>query len=182
MKFTKNTVSFFIFFLSSIFIGNDVFSQINTEKQEYYLTLNKPGRKKRIRFYIGDELKFKLKDEDFKRTAIITAMDSNSITINGVAQIPLEDFRVIHLDKNNALTALSKSGTGTGIVFMILGGITTALKVSKGETMIYGGGVLFITGQFFSIFKKRKYKLNSYRYLRTVPRWKGLDLEKTKSY
>lgn len=182
MKFNKFTFVFFIFLLISTFIKNEAFSQVDINSKDYYLTLNKPGRKKRIRFYVGDELKFKLKDEKFKRTATITGIDSNSITINGLAQIPLEDFRVIQLDRNNAITALSKSGTGSGIVFMILGGITTALKVPKGETMIYGGGVLFITGQLFSLFKKRKYKLNSYRYLRTVPQWEGLDLEKTKSY
>ena len=182
MKFTKFTFLFFIALIFCVFLGNEVFSQTNSNSKDYYLTLNKPCRKKRIRCYVGDELKFKLKDEKFKRTATITAIDSNSITINGLAKIPLEDFRVIHLNKNNAFKALSKSGTGTGIVFMILGGITTVLKVPKGETMIYGGGVLFITGQFFSLFTSRNYKLNSYRYLRTVPHWEGLDLEKTKSY
>ena len=177
MKFTKFTFIFFLFLLCSIFIINEGFSQINKNPKEYYLTLNKVGIKKRIRFYVGDELKFKLKHENFKRTATITAIDSNSITIN-LAKIPLEEFRMILIDKNNAFTSLSKSGTGSGLVFMIIGGIITVLKVPKGETMIYGGGVLFVTGQFFSIFTKRKYRLNSYRYLRTVPQWEGVDLKR----
>ncbi len=180
MKLIKVTFLFFVLFF--IFIGGDVFSQVNQNSKEYYLTLNKPGKKKRIRFYVGDELKFKLKGEGFKRKATITAIDSVSITINGLAKIPLEEFKMIHVEKSNYFAGLSRaahaSGTGGGILFGILGGIATLLNVEKGETMIYGGGVLFATGQFFGLFKSRNYKLNSYRYLRSVPQWDGVKLER----
>ncbi len=183
MKFKLLFLSLCITFF---FLGNEVFSQVSLNSKDYYLTLNKPGRKKRIRFYIGEELKFKLKDENFRRTATITAIDSNSITINGVAKIPLEDFKMIHVEKDSYFAGLSRaahaSGTGAGIVFGVLGGVATLLNVEKGETMIYGGGVLFVVGQFFNLFTSRNYRLNSYRYLRTVPQWQGLDLEKTSSY
>ncbi len=186
MKITKLTLSFFLFFLISIFVANKVFSQVNLNSKEYYLTLNKPGIKKRIRFYIGEELKFKLKGEDFKRTATITAIDSNSITINGLAKIPLEEFKMIHVRKNGYFANLSRtaqaSGTGGGILFMALGGLGTVLGVGEANTMLVGGGVLFITGQIFSIFTKRNYKLNSYRYLRSVPKGEGLDLDRKRSY
>lgn len=181
MKITKFTFFFFTFSLVFIFIGGEAFSQINAENQDYYLTLNKPGRKKRIRFYIGDKLKFKLKDEDFKREAIITAMDSNSITINGVAKIPLEDFRVIQIDKNHIKVARI-TGTGGGLLFMVLGAGNTLLRKDGSAILISGGFISLISVQFLRLFEKRNYKLNSYRYLRTVPQWEGLDLEKTKSY
>ncbi|PIY10469.1 MAG: hypothetical protein COZ18_05970 [Flexibacter sp. CG_4_10_14_3_um_filter_32_15] len=46
MKTTKFTFLFFIFFLAFVFFSNEAFSQIDSEKQDYYLTLNKPGGKK----------------------------------------------------------------------------------------------------------------------------------------
>jgi len=179
MKITK--LILFLLFLLSIFIENEAFSQVNLSPKEYYLTLNKPGVKKRIRFYIGDELKFKLKDEDFKRTATITAIDSNSITVNGVAKIPLEDFRVIQIGKKR-LKGVRLIGTNGGLLFMALGGANILLKRNGSEAMIYGGAVSLVAVQFLRLFENRNYKLNSYRYLRTVPRWEGLDLEKRSTY
>ncbi|WP_338765679.1 hypothetical protein WAF17_02150 [Bernardetia sp. ABR2-2B] len=177
----KLNLLFSAFFICFIFIGSEVFSQVNPNSKDYYLTLNKPGRKKRIRFYIGDELKFKLKEENFKRTATITAMDSNSITINGVAKIPLEEFRVIQISKKR-IKAARVLGTNGGFLFIGLGIGNTLLKNNGSEAMIYGGIISVIAAQFLRLFENRNYKLNSYRYLRTVPHWEGLDLEKTKSY
>jgi hypothetical protein len=181
MKFTKFIFAFFIFFLCSIFIINDVFSQVNLYPKEYYLIFNKPGIKKRIRFYIGDDLKFKLKDENFKRTATITAIDSNSITINGVAKIPLEDFRVIQISKKR-IKAARILGTSGGLLFMVLGVGNTLLKKDGSEALIVGGFISLVSVQFLRLFENRNYKLNSYRYLRAVPHWEGLDLEKKSSY
>lgn len=177
MKITNFTLLSLLFFLITIFAGSEAFSQINQNSQNYYLTLNKPGFKKRIRFYIGDELKFKLKDEDFKRTAMITAMDSNSITINGVAKIPLEDFTVIQIKKKRVVAA-RMAGTSAGLLFMGLGVGNILLKKDGSEVMIYGGIISLVSVQFLRLFENRNYRLNSYRYLRTVPHWEGLDLEK----
>ena len=180
MKFTKFTFLFFILFLTFVFTGNNVFSQTNLNPKDYYLTLNKPGRKKRIRFYIGDELKFKLKGEGFRRTATITAIDSNSITINGAAKIPLEDFKIIHVRKDDYFANLSRtaraSGTGGGLLFITLGGVGTVLGIGQAVPMLVGGGLLFITGQIFGVFTRRSYRLNSYRYLRTTPNWQGIEM------
>lgn len=181
MKITKLTLSFFLFFLISVFVANKAISQVNLYPKEYYLTLNKPGIKKRIRFYIGDELKFKLKDEDFKRTATITAIDSNSITINGVAKIPLEDFRVIQITKKRTKAARIY-GTNGGLLFMVLGAGNMLFKKDSDGTLLAGGLISLVSSQFLRLFENRNYKLNSYRYLRTVPRWEGLDLEKKRSY
>lgn len=181
MKFTKFTFFFFIFLLCFIFLGNEAFSQVNQTPKKYYLTFNKPGIKKRIRFYIGDELKFKLKDEDFKRTATITAIDSNSVTINGVAKIPLEDFRVIQISKKR-IKAARIAGTTGGLLFMALGTGNTLLKKDGSEALIAGGFISLVSVQFLRLFENRNYKLNLYRYLRTVPHWEGLDLDKKRSY
>ncbi len=181
MKTTLSTLLFFVFFIAFVFIGNTGFSQINTQNQDYYLTLNKPGIKKRIQFYIGDELKFKLKEEDFKRTATITAIDSNSITINGVAKIPLSEFRVIQISKKK-IKAARIIGTSGGLLFMTLGVGNTLLNKNGSTALISSGFISLVSIQFLRLFEKRNYKLNSYRYLRTVPHWEGLDLEKTHSY
>jgi len=181
MKITKLTLPFFLFFLISVFVRSNAFSQVNQSTKDYYLTLNKPGIKKRIRFYIGDELKFKLKDEDFKRTATITAIDSNSITINGVAKIPLEDFRVIQISKKR-IRAVRLIGTSGGLLFMALGVGNTLLKTGGGESLLYGGVISLVSVQLLRLFENRNYRLNSYRYLRTVPHWEGLDLDKKRSY
>jgi hypothetical protein len=181
MKFTNFFFLFSLFFIISVFTTNEVFSQINPNPKEYYLTLNKPGIKKRTRFYIGDELKFKLKDEDFKRTATITAIDSNSITINGVAKIPLEDFRVIQITKTR-IKAARILGTSGGLLFMGLGLGNTLLKKDGSTALISGGFISLVSVQFLRLFENRNYKLNSYRYLRTVPKWEGLDLDKKRSY
>ncbi|WP_375561054.1 hypothetical protein ACE193_00440 [Bernardetia sp. OM2101] len=177
MKFTQLLLSTFIFFILSVFVINEVFSQDNSNSKGYYLTLNKPGRKKRIRFYVGDELKFKLKDEGFKRTATITAIDSNSISINGVAKIPLEDFRVIQISKKH-IKAVRLTVTTGGVLFMALGVGNTLLKKDGSEVMITAGFISLVSIQFLRLFENRNYKLNSYRYLRTVPQWEGVDLER----
>lgn len=180
MKFTTIFLSFFLFFILSFFVGSEAFSQVDLNPKDYYLTLNKPGIKKRIRFYIGDELKFKLKGEGFRRTATITAIDSNSVTINGLAAIPLEDFKMIHLEKDDYFANLSRtahaSGTGGGLLFMTLGGIGTIAGVGQGFPMLVTGGIFFVTGQIFRLFTRRNYRLNSYRYLRTTPNWQGIEM------
>ncbi|AFM06207.1 hypothetical protein Fleli_3904 [Bernardetia litoralis DSM 6794] len=176
MKFIKITFFFFLLFVISIIRINEAFSQVNQTPKAYYLTFNKPGIKKRTRFYIGDELKFKLKEEDFKRTATITAIDSNSITINGVAKIPLEDFRVIQLSKKR-IKAARMTGTTGGVLFMALGLGNTLLEKDGSEVLIVSGFVALASVQFLRFFENRNYKLNSYRYLRTVPQWEGLNLE-----
>ncbi len=181
MTITKFIFLSSLFLIISIFVDNEVFSQVNQNPKEYYLTLNKPGFKKRTRFYIGDELKFRLKDEDFKRTATLTAIDSNSVTINGVAKIPLEDFRVIQIQKKR-VKAARLVGTSGGLLFMVLGGANVLLRQDGSDAMIYGGAIALVSVQILRLFENRNYKLNSYRYLRTVPRWEGLDLDKKRSY
>ncbi len=166
MKITKSNFLFYTSLLIFIFISNTVFSQIHKNQKDYYLTLNKPGKKKRLRFYIGDELKFKLRGESFRRTAIITGIDSSSVTINGLAKIPLEEFKMIHVQKDDYFANLSRtavsSGTGGGLLFMTLGGLATVVGVGQGLPMLVGGGIMFVTGQIFRIFTKRNYRLNSY--------------------
>ncbi|WP_291725658.1 hypothetical protein [Bernardetia sp.] len=177
---SKNTLLLSLSFLLLFICSDEAFSQLQKE-QEYYLTLIKPGKKKRIRFYVGEELKFKLKGEKFKRKATITAIDSNSVSINGLATIPLEDFKIIQVNKKT-ITKIRHIGEKGGIVFAALGGINTLFKIQGSEAMIYGGATSFVLAQILRLFENRNYKLNSYRHLRAVPKAEGLDLERKRSY
>ena len=183
MNIRKSILFVCLSFSMLFFVSENIFAQVNLNltPKEYYLTLNKPGKKKRIRFYVGEELKFKLKDENFKRTALITAIDSNSVTINGVATIPLEEFKMIQVNKKT-ITKIRHVGEKGGLIFTALGGINMLLKIQGSDAMIYGGVTSFVLAQVVRLFENRKYRLNSYRYLRTVPKTEGLDLENTRSY
>ena len=56
---------------------------------EPFLLLEKPGTKKRIRYYIGDEIEFKLKDEkEFHKSTIVQFSDT-SFYVDQFVEIPL---------------------------------------------------------------------------------------------
>ncbi|PIY10468.1 MAG: hypothetical protein COZ18_05965 [Flexibacter sp. CG_4_10_14_3_um_filter_32_15] len=89
---------------------------------------------------------------------------------------------MIQVKRKRTLSTIRQGGTSGGLLFIALGTVNTLLSVNGSPAMIYGGAITLVSVQFLRLFENRKYKLNSYRYLRTIPHWEGLDLEKKKSY
>ena len=133
------------------------------------MILNKNGRTKRIRFFVGDWITFKLKGDKFKWSGEITAIDKERVEINQ-GKIPISRFSTIILSKNSYGAGLTRSAIGTGFVasgIFLASAVLSKNKVRKQDHYVISGG-FFALSSIFSLFQKRKYKLGEKRQLKII--------------
>lgn len=136
-----------------------------------YLVLDKPGSVKRIRYYVGEELKFKLKDDKTVYTDVIEDVGDSSIKIRGT-QIPLKDIRMVIRYKeggllNQAIYILPRAG----ILYFLADTFNPVFRggsVDVSRSGIIVGSSFVAGGLFLKLFKKKKYRINNFRSLRTL--------------
>lgn len=131
-----------------------------------YLVLDKPGFVKRIRFYPGTRIKFKLKGESTKYEAVLQGVGENSIIVFDTP-IPLDEISKIYYTKPNSFFPLaSGSLTSGGLLFILMGSIN---GLSRNNFDLIVPGVLFVAlGQAVKPFYQRGYRINGKRRLRIL--------------
>lgn len=134
-----------------------------------YLILDKKGRTKRIRFFVGDWIKFQVKGDKFKWSGQITGIDKERIEIN-YGKIPLSQFSSIVLGKDNYWANFTRSASASGAAIsgiFFVSGLLSKNKIKRQDNFIISGG-FFALGGIFSLFQKRKYKLGKKRQLKVI--------------
>jgi hypothetical protein len=138
---------------------------------EKYLALDKPGRVKRIRFYMGDELTFKLKGDKTMYSSTIEAVGDSTITIRET-QIPIKDIALIKLPKeagfiNQAIYILPRAG----ILYFLADTFNPVFRGGSPDVSRSGivvGGSFIAGGLILKLLNKRKFRINNYRSLRIL--------------
>lgn len=131
-----------------------------------YLVLDKPGLNKRIRFYPGQRIRFKLKGESYKYNAVLQAVGEKSIVIYD-APIFLDEIHTIYYTKPiYILPVASAAFTGGGILFAGLG-VINEISRNNPDLVVAGAGLVLL-GQALKPLYKRKYRIRGNRRLRTL--------------
>ncbi len=78
-------------------IGFILFLSFNSlsAQMEPFLLLEKPGTKHRIRYYVGDEILFKHKDQEVFNTAIVVGFSDSSFFVNKDVEIKIREVEAL---------------------------------------------------------------------------------------
>ncbi len=138
---------------------------------EKYLVLDKPGRIKRMRFYVGDELKFKLAGERHLYKDVIEAISDTNITIRGT-WIPIREIAaVVQYKEGNLLKQAIYVLPRAGILYFLadtFNPIFTGGEVSVSRSGVILSSSLIAGSLVLRLFTKRTYRINNYRTLKVL--------------
>lgn len=149
-----------------LLLGNEnSYGQAETNLDPFLL-LEKPGTKKRIRYYIGDEIEFKLKDEkDFHKGTIVQFSDT-SFYVNGYAEVPLRTVDALaDRSKVKGIHAMAKNSIFIIPAFFLFSAANNLFNT--GETPIIDEEVYPLSAVFLGIsgagllYKGRRYRLKN---------------------
>ncbi|MEM9857302.1 MAG: hypothetical protein AAF843_08095 [Bacteroidota bacterium] len=135
---------------------------------QYYLQLKK--RNKVIHTYMaGDNIKFKLKGEDFYTNQIITGVTDSTIKFRFL-DVAFKDIEVLKLSSRRSygLDLVAEFGMKAGIIFLVIDQFNQL--AIQGEGLGPSSEVLIISGSLIStaliiwLLKKKKFKFKSGRY------------------
>lgn len=138
---------------------------------EKYLVLDKPGRIKRLRYFVGDELIFKLAGDKIVYKDMIEAVSDSAIKIRGTL-VPIKDIdAVIRYRESSLLKQAIYILPRAGILYFLADTFNPIFY--GGEVFVSRSGVIvgssLIAGSFLlRLFKKKTYQINSYRTLKIL--------------
>lgn len=139
--------------------------------QEKYLVLDKPGRIKRLRYYAGDEVIFKLKGDKTTYSTIIQSVGDSTIKVRDT-DIPIKDIRaIIRHNENGFLYQAARILPKAGILYFLgdtFNPIFRGEKPNVSRSGVIIGSSLFIGGNALRLFKKRTFRINNYRTLKVL--------------
>ena len=173
--FRLQLIFLLLLFLS---LGEIAYAQSSTNRgrnfdasrtENNYLILDKKGRTKRIRFFVGDWITFQLKGDKFKWSGEITGINKKWIEINQ-GKISPEQFSSIVLGKDSYWANFTRSASASGAAIsgiFLVSGLLSKNKVKRQDNFIISGGFFALSG-IFSLFQKRKYKLGKKRQLKII--------------
>ena len=160
---------FFMFLLGSLDAFTQVESQTRNQAEtqlEPFLLLEKPGTKKRIRYYIGDEIEFKLKDaKGFHKGTIIQFSDT-SFYVNDFLEIPLRTVDALaDRSKGAGIKTVAKRAYMVIPVFFVLSAANNIFNT--GDTPIIDKEVYPLSAVFLGIsgagmlYNGKRYRLKN---------------------
>ena len=137
----------------------------------YFLSLDKPGIVKRIRYYAGNEIYIKLKkDKKLHNLTIINVGNGYIETFD--KKILIEQVKSIRVYRKNLLTKIGKALPWAGLGYFgadminpIFSG-REAFVVTRGTVTVAGS--LIVSGILIKLLSKRTYKLGKNRYIKTI--------------
>lgn len=135
-----------------------------------FLSLEKRGKNKRLRFYAGDQIIFQLKNDPNIYKPIIEAVDENSITVFET-KIPLSEIEYIYIRPQRRLLRLLRSFLViAGVGYILIDLVNHSFNPNK-DVLIRGGASAGLGGSLSVFLFRRKMKLNKNRYLKTIIRF-----------
>lgn len=161
---------FFIFLLGSLNLfgqtENNQFESHPETQLAPFLLLEKPGTKKRIRYYIGDEIEFKLKDEKGFHKGTIVQFSDTSFYVNEFIEVPLRTVDAL-ADRSKAagIKGVAQSAFMVIPVFFVLSAANNIFNT--GDKPIIDKEVYPVSAVFLGIsglgflYKGRRYRLKN---------------------
>jgi len=138
----------------------------------YFLSLEKMGRKKRLRFSVGDKITFSFKGSKERFSPAITKINAQRVE---VMDTPL-DLRKVHKITLYNESKLRAQGANVlpaaGVLYFLADMINPifsgreAFKIRKGSVIL--PSILIGSGFLLRVFAKRTLKMNKNRYLRIM--------------
>ncbi|MES2734186.1 MAG: hypothetical protein V4714_20735 [Bacteroidota bacterium] len=140
-------------------------------KPQKYLVFDKPGKVKRVRFFVGNEITFLLKGDNVVYQEAITAIDDSSFTIFGTKVLIREVDRVILRTNNFFINVGSRYLPAAGIIYFLADNLNpvfqgSSFKVSPTSAII--GASLVTVGIVLKQFQKRRHKIGKNKRLRIL--------------
>jgi hypothetical protein len=183
-------MKYFLFLLAFLLhSAPEAFAQIQTDEDElptevnpqkeppviYYLALDKPRGEKRIRYYPGNEIFFKMKGENFTRKATILEVRPSIFMVNG-GEVAIGDVHSVTIHKKNGLFRQALVYLpAAGILYFLMDSLNPANTGREGfypnqGTFIVSGGLVG-AGLALQFFKKRTYRIGERNMLKTLQVW-----------
>jgi translation initiation factor IF-1 len=142
------------------------------ENPIYFLSLEKPGRVKRIRFYEGDYISITFKDTKERYKAQITKITADRVE---VLNTPLDLSKIgkVTLYNQNRLRAMGAIYLPAGGALYFLADMINPIFSGREAFQVRTGSVvvplaMIGSGLLLHAFGKRNLKLNKNRYLRIL--------------
>ncbi|MEO1654450.1 MAG: hypothetical protein AAFU64_12965 [Bacteroidota bacterium] len=141
--------------------------QDSTFRPIRFLALEKGGNVKRIRFFIGDEIHFRLREDPYKYSPIIQDIGEKYITINNT-NLALREIESVTIHHNRRWGRLFfKFFLYAGVGYFLIDMVNNSFRPTR-ETSIISSS-LAAPGLALSLtFRPRRIKLNKNRYLKTI--------------
>ncbi len=136
---------------------------------DWFLALEKRGRVKRIRFFKGQELWFRLKGDSFKYRGMIEGVGDGYVQVKGV-KIDISQIEYIFVRrKRRAIRLLSNFSILAGGGYFLIDLVNNSFTTTR-ETLTVSGGIL-AGGLLLKLFLiRKKYKMGKFTYLKTIHR------------
>ena len=139
-----------------IFVSNNLHSQ-------YYLELKKASQTKSFKFFPGEKIRFKLKDDENFTQAYITGISEDKLRFNYI-EVPVSDIEIVDIRRksSNFFKSSGKYIAGGSIAFFIIDFVNLSLVQKVKYKDVYNKDLLircslsFGVGALFT-FVKRKY-------------------------
>ena len=139
---------------------------LGSEAPNRYLVLDKPGFTKRLRFYPGTRITFKLKDDPTKYSAVLQAVGEKAILVDDTP-VFLEEIRKVYYTKRSSFLPLTASSlTGGGVLFGLMGVLNGLTR--ENYDLVYPGAGALVLGQALRPFYSRSYRIKGNRRLRAL--------------
>lgn len=132
-----------------------------------FLALEKQGKVKRIRYYVGSKIEFKLKSDPTLYRTSIEAIKDSAVVIHETT-IPLSQFSSVYIHPKRPLSRiLSTFFMVAGIGYFALDTVNNEFSPTGGTFMTSG---VFIAPSLALLLtlKKRRIKLNKQNFLKTI--------------
>ena len=145
-----------------LFFSFNAFSQMKP-----FLLLEKPGKiKSRVRFYVGDEIKWRYSDGDQTNTGIIKSISDSMFTTTKGISVRLEEVGAIARDKGGGLKAIGVRAFYAIPPMILFSAANNAFNTGRTplvdeEVWWISGIFLGITGIGYLIPDMKKHNLNS---------------------
>ena len=140
-----------------------------------YLVVEKLGTRKRYEYRVGQKITYKLKNEDFFRTDVITQLETNVIAF-GFGFYSFEQIEAVNInrkprsgvDATKFSPFLLLGGAGYFLLDQFNNSVINGNKLSINDNVLRTSSVLVGLGALPLILKKRKVKLKKNWRLRLV--------------
>lgn len=136
-----------------------------------FLALDKPGKVKRLRYYVGDEIKIKLKGDKLVYTDQIEEITDTSLVIRKT-HIPIRNIRAVVRFKQGGLLnqAISKLPIAGAFYFLAdtFNPVFYGGEVEVSRSGIIVGSSLIASSFALRLVRKRTYRINQYRTLKVL--------------
>ena len=118
----------------------------------------------RIKYYINDEIIFKVKQDNKKHSGIITNVNDTTFTLDSTTTILYKNINKILVDNSNYLTrAASAFLIGCGVGYVALDALNNAINANKPILRLLDieiGVGLVVIGEAIKILSVKRYKIN----------------------